>query len=106
MHLRNPRRSTPSSFVFFSMKSDILVFVFSLIGSGVPEHAPRQVHTDCDQELFPTSNERETTGNKCHECRYAFNVEQSSAMNDEYTRARFEMLMLPLTNDAYNLALG
>src|SRR5215510_5028061 len=25
-------------------------------------------------------------------------------MNDEYTRARFETLMLPLMNDAYNLA--
>ena len=25
-------------------------------------------------------------------------------MNDEYTRARFEMLMLPLMNEAYNLA--
>ena len=25
-------------------------------------------------------------------------------MNDEHTRARFETLMLPLMNDAYNLA--
>jgi len=25
-------------------------------------------------------------------------------MNDEYTRARFATLMLPLINDAYNLA--
>jgi hypothetical protein len=53
MHLRNPRRSTLSSFVSFPMNSDIIVFW--LIGCGVPEHTRHQVHTDCDQELFLTS---------------------------------------------------
>jgi DNA-directed RNA polymerase specialized sigma24 family protein len=33
-----------------------------------------------------------------------FIVALSSPMNDEHTRARFETLMLPLMNDAYNLA--
>jgi hypothetical protein len=37
-----------------------------LIGCGVPEHTHHQVHTGCNQELFLTKNDRETTGNKCH----------------------------------------
>jgi len=44
------------------------------------------------------------TGNKSHRIPVDFIVEQSSAMNDEQTRARFETLMLPLMSDAYNLA--
>jgi len=35
------------------MKSDIIVFWS--IGCGVPEHTRHQVHTNCDQELFLTS---------------------------------------------------
>jgi RNA polymerase sigma factor (sigma-70 family) len=43
-------------------------------------------------------------GNKLHRMPVCFIVGWPSAMNDQQTRARFETLLLPLMNDAYNLA--
>src|SRR6202011_4021189 len=55
-------------------------------------------------ENYSYRNARQRVGINVIECRYDFIVELSSPMNDEHTRARFETLMLPLMNDAYNLA--
>ena len=49
-HLRNPRRSMPSSFVFASLKSDKLIGIL-FDGLGASAH-PHQVPTDWVQQLF------------------------------------------------------
>src|ERR1700733_15647351 len=51
IHLRNPRRSTPSLFVSLTMKSDIVVNVL-LIGPGLLKPTRHQVHTGGGEKLF------------------------------------------------------
>src|SRR6202162_739897 len=69
IHLRNPRRSMPSSFVFVSMKSDIMVCTLvDRIGRAIAH--PSSGTYPLRSEIIPGRTGKRTRGINFNESRY------------------------------------